>query len=306
MSKDNKDKAVEETAMTVAPSSDILALSPDGNMQEVISENFGNNSLTLADLDKIKIPAAGGRSWTIPTILEDEEDTTKELVGVIIGWADKKSWWQKSYGESGGKEQPDCKSNDMVHGIGDPTAFINPKEQALMDAGKAGMPVRGSGGWLCSTCPHNLFGSAPQGGGKACQDKRFMVVLLKDSVIPILLRVPATSIAPAKVYFKRLAGGRKSCLSVLTSMSLITIKGTQEYSQIVFKAARYLTDDETAAVRKLRAPFQAALDAEDSIEAGYVEKNAAEETLNDMPGHTGDAATPAAGGSTGKQPSDPF
>ncbi len=304
MSDKKKNETAEDTtAMTVAPDSDILALSSDSNMQQVITENFGTTGLTLADLDKIKIPPQGITSWSIPSILEDDEVTTKELVGVIIGWADKKSWWAKSYGESGGSEQPDCKSNNLTHGIGNPAAFFNPKEEAMLESGQAGQPVRDTGGWLCNSCPHNLFGSAAQGAGKACQDKRFLVVLLQDSVIPILIRVPATSIMPTKQYFKRLAGGRKSYYSVLTAISLIKIQAAQTYSQVQFKALRYLTPEEVAQVQKLREPFQMALDAEDSVEAGYVEKNTSKETLNDMPATTGtsDSAAP-----TTKQPGDPF
>jgi hypothetical protein len=285
-----------EKALTVKGESDILALSSEGGgMQQVVAENFGATGLTLADLDKIKLPSQGATKWEVPTVLEGEDDTRKELTGVIIGWADKKSWWVKSFAESGGKEQPDCKSNDMVHGVGNPMAFYNDKEATLMDTGKIGAPVRAAAGFLCSTCPHNQFGSAANGGGKSCQDKRFLVMLLTDSVIPVLIRAPATSIMPLKQYFKRLAGGRRSYLSVLTSLSLIKVDAKIAYSQIVPKAVRYLTPEEEAQVRELRAPFQQALDADDAVEQGYTEKNVAEETLADMPSQTDEAApaTPA-------------
>jgi hypothetical protein len=299
--------AAEETgttAMAVTGGSDILALSNEGDLQQVVAENFGATGLTLADLDKIKIPSAGATKWEIPSVLEDEDDTRKELVGVIIGWADKKSWWVKSFAESGGKEPPDCKSNDMVHGVGNPLASFNEKEMMLMQDGKVGKPVRATAGYLCVTCPHNQFGSAQNGGGKSCQDKRFLVMLLQDSVIPILIRAPATSILPLKQYFKRLAGAKRSYLSVLTSLSLIKIEGKIPYSQIQVKAVRYLTADETAMVRDLRVPFQAALDAEDAVEQGYTEKDAADETLADMP--TGAGSAPAADSASSSDPNKPF
>jgi hypothetical protein len=274
----------ETTALTTAPESDIMALSNGGDLKQIIEENFGGSALTLGDLDKIKIPSAGNIHWSIPSVIEGEDDTTKELQGVIIAWADKKSWWAQAYGDSGGGTQPDCKSNDMVHGLGNPTSHFNEKEQALMDAGKIGMPVKSAGGYLCATCPHNQFGSAEKGSGKACQDKRFIVFLMKDSIIPVLIRVPATSIMPLKQYFKRLAGAKRSYLSVLTGLSLTKIKGTQEYSQIVPKALRMLSDAEVAQVRDLRVPFQSALDAADSVDQGFTDKNVAGESLSDMPG----------------------
>jgi hypothetical protein len=274
--------AEPSTALQVAGETDILALSPDGDMAEIIKENFGGDQLTLADLDKIKLPAAGGITWAIPSL--DGEDSTKELTGVILAWADKKAWWAASYGESGGGSPPDCKSSDMVHGIGAPNSFFNAKEQQLQDTGKAGMAVRAPGGWLCSTCTHNQFGSAAQGAGKACQDKRFVIMLPLDSLIPILLRVPATSIQPMKQYFKRLAGVRKPYYAVVSTLSLIKVKGTQEYSQIVARAARSLEPHEVAKVKELRGFFQSALDADDAVEQAEVEKKpAAAETLADMP-----------------------
>ncbi len=109
-------------------------------------------------------------------------------------------------------------------------------------------------------------------------------MLLQDSMIPVLVRAPATSIQPLKQYFKRLAGGKKSYLAVLTSLALIKQKsGNIDYSQIEPKAVRYLTPEEEAQVRLLRAPFQAALDADDAVEQAQVEKAPAEETLADMP-----------------------
>ncbi len=285
-----------EAALEVRQS-DVLALSSDGanEFKQIIDENFGGSQLTLADLDKVKIPSGGFTSWSINSIEEEGEVEVKELHGIIIAWADKKSWWVKSYGESGGKEQPDCKSNDMVHGVGSPNKFLNPKEEQLVADAKANAFARevlipdtdGRRGFLCATCPHNVFGSAAQGNGKSCQDKRFMLFLPKDSVLPVLIRVPATSITPIKAYFKRLAGSKLSYLAVVTGFSLVKIKAAKDYSQIVPFMVRKLTPEEVAQVRELRVPFQEALDADDAIEQGYTEKDVAAETLEDMPTHTG-------------------
>lgn len=305
-----KKDANEQTELQTTPvaGSGIMALSADGanEMANIISENFGGNQLTLADLDKMKIPSGQGAAvWSIP-VLEGDDETTKELRGVIIGWADKKSWWQKSFSESGGKEQPDCKSNDMVHGLGDPNKHFNDKEQQLMDTNKAGHTVRDTEGWLCSTCVHNQFGTAPNGGGKACQDKRFVIFLLQDSVIPVLIRVPATSINNFKQYFKRLTGQRKSYLSVITKLTLSKVDGKIAYYTVNPNADGFLSAEETALVRKLREPFQAALDAEDAIEAGYTEKNVTEETLADMPTHSGTDEDAEAAAIQAEANGDPF
>jgi hypothetical protein len=284
----------------------VLALSSDGAAEftQIIEENFGGSQLTLADLDKVKIPSGGATSWSVMSAAEEGEVETKELQGIIIAWADKKSWWVKSYAESGGKEQPDCKSNDMVHGIGNPNKHLNQKEEQLVADGKANAYARevlvpdsgGKRGFLCATCPHNVFGSAPQGGGKACQDKRFILFLPVDSVLPVLIRVPATSITPIKDYFKRLASSRLSYLGVITGLSLVKIKAAKDYSQIVPKMVRKLSAEETKQVRELRVPFQMALDADDAIEQGYAEKDVTSESLDDMPTHTGGAEEPVEAG----------
>ncbi len=303
---ENKETGLQTTE--VAAGSGIMALSAEGasEMKNIITENFGGSSMTLADLDKIKIPSGQGAAvWSLP-VLEGDDEAVKELRGVIIGWADKKSWWHKSFNESGGKEQPDCKSNDMVHGIGQPNMHFNDKELALQAGGKAGTAVKAPGGWLCHTCPHNIFGSAPNGGGKACQDKRFIIFLLEDSVIPVLVRVPATSINNIKQYFKKLTGVRKSYLSVITKLTLLKVKSNIDYYTVVPVADGFLSTEELALVRSLREPFQAALDAEDAVEAGYTEKDVTAETLNDMPAYSGTAEDAEAAAIQAEGNGDPF
>lgn len=260
----------------------IMALSPDnsGVLSEVIRENFGATGLRLSDVDRIKIPGAGGTHWLVPSITNADGDATKELTGVIVAWADKKAWWSKQFGTDGSASPPDCKSEDMVHGLGLPTIALNQKETLLVDEGKAqGQPTRDTGGWLCSTCPHNVFGSAQQGGGKACKDMRFIVMVLADAVLPVLVRIPPTSLLPIRQYFKRLAAGGKRYYGTVTTLTLKVEKNDSkiDYAVIVPTAARFLSAEELGGAQAYHALFQPMLESDGAVEAGLVDKAGSDE-----------------------------
>jgi hypothetical protein len=219
---------------------------------------------------------------------------------VIVAWADKKAWWPVAFGEDGSNAPPKCKSEDMVHGIGLPTTALNEKELAMIDAGEAqGQPTRDAGGWLCATCPHNQFGSAPKGGGKSCKDMRFIVMLLEDSVLPVLIRVPPTSLVPLRNYFKRLASSGKRYYGVITGLTLKKEQNDSriDYSSIIPTAKRFLTADEIGGAQAYHTLMQPMLESDNAVEAGLADKiGSAEQQAADSPaagtiGQPADAAT---------------
>lgn len=291
-----KDEALAKTGASEGEATTIMALQPDNaaTLPEIIRENFGGN-IRLADLDRIKIPGAAGTQWLVPSMTEADGESRKELIGVIVAWSDKKAWWPVKFGTEGSATPPSCKSEDMVHGIGQPTLAINAKEQALIDAGKAqGQPTRDVGGWLCSTCPHNVFGSALEGGGKACKDMRFIVMLLQDAALPVLIRVPPTSVLALRNYFKRLASGGKRYYHTMTALTLTKEKNESkiEYSTVVPRAVRFLAADEAGAAQSYHKMMQPMLEAENAVEAGLAEKGEATEPVPATPdaGATGQPA----------------
>lgn len=227
----------------------IMAAFDGSDNAAIIAENLGG-SISLKDLDKIKVPSGGGTNWEILTA--EGEVSSKTVTGVIVGWADKRAYWASAFGTQE-VAPPNCSSDDMVYGKGNPNAFINTKEQELINIGEIPAGAEENGRfYVCDTCPHSKFGTALNGEGKACKETRFLVILPPDSVIPILLRVPPTSIPSLRDYFKRLASGKVAYYHAITELSLVKTQAKNAqitYSMIAAKAVRFLEGEELAAAK---------------------------------------------------------
>ena len=148
-----------ETAVAVKESTAIV-FKHDNAIGDAFTENLGGEGISLKDLDRVKIPGAGGTTWTIPTV--DGEDETKQFDGVILETKLARACWQGSF--SGGSQPPDCSSDDMVRGHGNP-------------------------GGLCAQCPFDQFGTDKNGEGraKACKESRILFILRKNEIMPLVL-----------------------------------------------------------------------------------------------------------------------
>lgn len=167
--------------------------------------------------DRVKIPSGGGQAFEVPGDDPDSPDLTKELVGVIVDQHPVNVYYALAY--SGGNSPPDCASNDGKVGIGTP-------------------------GGDCASCPHNQWGSDPDGGrGKACQNKRRIYLLRDGDLFPILLSLPSTSIRNFGDYLlKRVLQKGHRSHSVLTKITLkkATNSSNMTYSQAQFALAGVL------------------------------------------------------------------
>ena len=202
-----------------------------------IRENLGAAGLTPQEMDRVRVPSGGGRTWSVPSLTGDEE--VQDLTGIIVAYRDVKTFWAESFEQTGGNTPPDCFSNDLVLGIGDP-------------------------GGPCKGCPNNQFGSARegQGAGKACRDLRLLFLLREKSFLPLVVTVPPGSLKPVKQYFVRLAGEALPYYTVVTSLKLEAAKsgGGITFSQIQPALAGRLNADEVTRVRGYSEQFSAVLE----------------------------------------------
>lgn len=148
---------------------------------EAMQINLEGERLSEFDLDRIKVPAAGGTVWQVPTI--DGVENQEAIEGVILAIQVRRGFWESPFG-GGAAGPPDCSSMDGITGVGTP-------------------------GGECATCPMNEFGSAvrqdgKQGRGKRCSEKRLMLVLRAGDRLPIAISAPATSIKGIKQFLMRL------------------------------------------------------------------------------------------------------
>ena len=225
----------------LATKTDYIALAASaGALAETVGENLGDDTITDRDLDRVLIPAGGGRAWEIPSI--DGVETAETLEGIIVHWTMPRAYWRESLEQSGGKAPPDCFSADGLVGIGDP-------------------------GGDCTVCPHNQWGTAistngEPGPGKACKEKRLLFVLRPSDTIPLVVQAPSTSIAPIRKYLMRLAQSALPYYAVVTQLGLERVEGGPfVYSRITLQLVDWLGDEMVNRIREYRAAISPTLGA---------------------------------------------
>jgi hypothetical protein len=217
----------------------------------VLRENMGGEKLTEFDLDRVKMPAGGGKFWEVPTL--GDVESTREIEGVVVITKNVRAYWPRSVDEGDGNEPPQCSSPDAIQGYGDP-------------------------GVLCETCPYSQFGSSTKEGskGQACKQMRQLFVLSERSVLPLVLTLPPTSLSAARKYFMRLASHSGTLYwATTTKIGLGQADGPGgKYSVATFAQGSPLAPDEVEAVTRYRDALEPIIaarmpSAEDVTGAGY-------------------------------------
>jgi len=230
--------AKNDNALAVIESTDFRAVAiigtEAGALQEMIRENIGTD-LSAYDLPRLKVPAGGGSFWEEQTA---EGPKPAEYVdGVILLRKDKKKFWEKGQDEAGGETTPpDCSSEDRIFGTGIP-------------------------GGECAKCPYNEFKTAKKGDGKACRDFSELYILKKNSVMPTVVQVPATSLKNLKQYGMILVDSAKNMSAVVTRFSLTAeMKSGSKTAIVNFKSIGDIPADMKGFVKEYQASIKELLE----------------------------------------------
>lgn len=215
----------------------VLNVTNEEKVKRALSANIGNSRLGRFELPRIKTPSGGGLTWEIPSIKGDI--SAKELVGIIVHWADYQSFWAIDFDETGG-EPPDCSSDDGLNGRGNP-------------------------GGECAICPNNQWGSAGKGAGKACRIQRVLYFLMPRSILPMIYQVPPTGYTIIKNFFNGLASEAIPFYGAVVSFALEKNKskankdgkgGNISYSRIVPKILNELSEEQILKMEAYRKNLQ--------------------------------------------------
>lgn len=178
-----------------------------------------------------------GAKWRVvkdgeehPVYLPDSKDLAPFIKVVILraNPAVSKTYYEGQYVE-GSDDKPACYSNDGVRPGAD-----SPSPQAE----------------TCASCPQNVWGSkiSPSGAKiKACADVRRIAVLPSDDMTyaPLLLRVPAASLADLAAYGRALKQHGIPYAAVVTKLSF---DAEAAYPKIQFRFDRVLSAEEMTVV----------------------------------------------------------
>src|SRR5690606_33879575 len=192
---------------------------------EAMMEELGGLELTF---DRVKIPSGGGLAFEIP-LDDDEVDTVKEIVGVIVDHRRVDAYWPAAF--AGQRQPPACSSMDGKTGIAAPDADVawSGRTQA------------------CAECPLNQWGSDESGGGgKACKNMVRIYIVREGDVFPLMLTLPPTSIRNWANYLaKRVLAKGLRPHQVVTRIGLKReqSRGGIAYSQANFKLVGVLPQD---------------------------------------------------------------
>ena len=211
------------TALAVIENFTPAALDREAMMEEL-------EGLELS-FDRIRIPSGGGLAFEVP-IDDDEVDTVKEIVGVIVDHHRVNAYWPAAFSGQGGP--PVCSSVDGKMGVAPPDSEV---EWAGSERS-------------CLSCPFNQWGSDETGtGGKACKNMVRLYILREGEAFPLMLTLPPTSIKNWANYLaKRVLGRGLRPHQVVTRIGLKKEQSRSgiTYSQATFKLAGVLGQEAQA------------------------------------------------------------
>ena len=178
---------MSETNLATTASKAMVTVPNEASMAVVMDNMDGQ--ITSNDLIKIKFPSSGAVAFEVPTL--EGLEYQQAIDGVIIAQQLQNVYWEDDTVGSG--TPPDCAARDGRNGEGNP-------------------------GGECAVCPFNKFGTARKGGGKACQNKKVIFVLRPNSILPIAISVPPSSLGVVRSYMTKF--GEMPYYSVVTRFSL--------------------------------------------------------------------------------------
>lgn len=212
-----------------------------GRIAEVRAANKGPNSMFgIKDLIKIKMPGAGGVSWTIEG--GDTPITAEDFRGVILAWQPHRGFFKTGY--EGGNAPPDCYAEEPAPGMSQLGSVIKP-----LPYKKGGKPYTYGG--ACATCPVGQWrGEGKQKERPFCRERMRVYVQTALFGVPVWIDFPSTSVPAFNRYMDALTKWNFPHYSVVTIFSLEKFTPTKPdgtngiaYSRIVLKALRMSETD---------------------------------------------------------------
>ena len=235
-----------ETKSDLVKVDEFAIISGEEDLSAVLEENLGGGGIEQFDLDRVTVPTGGGLAFTVPSLEGDKP--AEAIEGVILGIRDGRSYWERSFDETGGGDPPDCVSDDMKTGKGTP-------------------------GGSCDECPLSQWGSDPMSKrGQACKQQRLLLVARKTDFLPLIVQLPPTSLKACRQFLVRMSGRGVSRFGAVVSIGLEKDKNADGtvMSKATFKLAGMLSPEDKERMKaigqKIEGAFAAASIAPTSTE----------------------------------------
>jgi len=202
------------------------------NLQRTLAETMGDD-LAPFDFDEVKIPSAGGLSWKVPTL--EGNKPMEKVSGVLVYIQAAREYYSGKF--TGQSQPPTCFSPDGRNGFGNPRGLCP--------------------GGLCRDCPFSQWDSATDAEGNAtrgcaCSERKHILLLPDDSLIPLFFNIPPTSVKAVEKYCLRIGGKGLDWTSVVTELGLEEAKsgGNITYSVATFAMVGALPSEQAILSRQ--------------------------------------------------------
>lgn len=211
------------TALAPAPRNEFSLFGENALLKEAMAEV--GESITPADLVRVKIPSGGGKKWTIETAAG--EKTVDAIEGILCYVQKRGVLWAEDEPKEGALPvlvTYDLKTAEQAGPI--------PKE---MEAELARCKI-GEGLYDWEKLSYNEFGSGKGGHGKKCKEQRLLFILQKGSIYPLVVTAPPGSLKNVRKFLIQVPEEAKApyyhC-TVKLALEQDTSAGGQKYSKIV-------------------------------------------------------------------------
>lgn len=196
-------------------------------IEEIMRENLAGERIGMSGLDMIKTPSGGATAWEVQTL--NGVENVSEIRGIVIFEKKIRTYWESSFEENGGGEQPDCSSEDLTNGTVRETGALRE----------------------CATCPFAKYGE--DGERQACREGRSLYLLTKDAALPVILRLAPSALRNFRDYKMRLAQALIPLSSAETIVSLEKAKSKKNiaYSKPVFRMGEIVTPEQKGIIARL-------------------------------------------------------
>lgn len=220
-------------ALTETPVSDYAVLAIDSHeLNEVLADNLGGQGVSAFDLPRVTVPSGGGTIWDVPSPAGTQHTPT--LDGVIVLTRMTRGYWQS---DDANGSPPDCSSSDSEYGVG---TFGHGSERNPTGS--------------CAVCPMAQFGSSLKGEGQACKQKQELFLLRPQSVLPLVVLAPPTSLRAMRQYLIDLASAALPIYGVETRLTLRQDANNrgQKFSAITPAMVRQFTPEQAKQMKVYR------------------------------------------------------
>lgn len=179
-------------------------------ISDELRERLEEAKEALEDFDSIQFPII--RSKDGKFICGEGAEPVDSLEGIILYTKQNNVYFKNAY-RPGVVSQPDCFARDgRIPNVEKP---VHP---------------------TCKGCPMNEYESKAGSRGKACRNMRLVFILLRDSILPSVVRVPPTSLKLIDSYILNTTNTKGSYFNVMTKITSFKKEEAQSHFNWKFQA----------------------------------------------------------------------